>query len=173
MAAATLSRKSAAGKQPGKQTKKAPNLVELHAAIWQFASKVSGENSDRDSLKDGGVYAVKLHVAAEIEGQVYQSNFEGSVSVGHESVRASSVGATAGEVLAYLLSKMNAATRENTLREMAEVYAANGNSLPVTTAEVEAADEAMKRLRQKTESKVRGSVKVTYQVAQPGLSVVG
>ena len=150
-----------------------PNLVAMAAQVWGFAAKVAEEQFTRDDLVDGSHGAVELSLIAKIDGRLFTHHCSGSIDVGHSSVRATSVGAKAGEIVAYLLSKVNAATREATLREMAEVYAANGCKLPVSEAAIEEAETAMQALRQKKEQSVRGTVRVSSQPAASGLSIVG
>jgi hypothetical protein len=132
------------------------------AAAMGFISKVTGDEFIRDDSPDGAHHAIRATLAIEVDGQVIITReYEGTTDTGHTSLRASSVGVKAGEVLAYVASKMNAATREALYRELADVFAANGEKLPISAESVEEADEALGRLRQKTSKPVRGTFKVT------------
>lgn len=132
------------------------------AAALGFLSKAVGDEFNRDDSPDGSHHSIRVSVLAEIDGEaIISREYDGTTDTGHASVRASSVGAKAGEVLAYVASKMNAATREALYRELADVFAANGGTLPVTEESVKEADAALARLRQKTEQQVRGTFKVT------------
>lgn len=134
----------------------------ITAAAMGFISKATADEFARDDSPDGSHHAIRATLAVEIDGSVIITReYEGTTDTGHASLRASSVGAKAGEVLAYVASKMNKATREALYRELADVFAANGGKLPVTTESVEEADEALGRLRQKTEQAVRGTFKVS------------
>jgi hypothetical protein len=132
------------------------------AAVLGFIAKATGDEFNRDDSPDGSHHSIRVSVLAEIDGEaIISREYDGTTDTGHASVRASSVGAKAGEVLAYVASKMNAATREALYRELADVFAANGGTLPVTEESVKEADAALARLRQKTEQQVRGTFKVT------------
>lgn len=136
---------------------------QILAAALVATAKAAGEDYQRDDLPAGAYHKVRLSLAAEIDGEAtITREWDGSVEVGHDSVRASSVGVKAGELLAYLVSRMNETTRAATLRDLADVYAAQGR-LPVDETEVKAADEALSRLRQKVDQSVRGSVRVSVR----------
>ena len=132
------------------------------AAALGFLAKAAGDEFNRDDSPDGSHHSIRVSVLAEVDGEaIISREYDGTTDTGHASVRASSVGAKAGEVLAYVASKMNAATREALYRELADVFASNGGKLPVTEDAVKEADAALDRLRQKTQQNVRGTFKVT------------
>jgi hypothetical protein len=152
----------------------APNLVAHAAAVWAVMGKVSDEQSRRDDIPDGFTGHVDLSIAAQVNGgQVYRQLFSADISVGHKSQRASSTGAPQEDVVAWILGHVNAATRESILRNLPEVYAGNGEQLPVSQKDSEDAKEMLKRLRAKSTQVVRGSVSVKARAAQPPLSLVG
>lgn len=140
---------------------KAASTAQL-AAAFGFITKAAGEEFVRDDSPDGAHHSIRVAFTCQVDGAapIYRQ-YEGTTDTGHGSVRASSVGAKPGEVLAYVTSKLNAATRESLYRELAEVFAASGGRLPVDEAAVEAADEALGRLRQKVEQPVRGTFRVS------------
>lgn len=140
---------------------KAASTAQL-AAAFGFITKAAGEEFIRDDSPDGAHHSIRVALTCQVDGAapIYRE-WEGTTDTGHSSVRASSVGAKPGEVLAYVTSKLNAATREALYRELAEVFAASGGRLPVEEAAVEAADEALGRLRQKVEQPVRGTFRVS------------
>ena len=133
------------------------------AAAFGFLAKAAAEEFVRDDSPDGAHHSIRAAVMIEVDGAapVYR-DYVGTTDTGHASVRASSVGAKPGEVLAYVASKLNATARAALYRELAEVYAANDGKLPVTAEAVEEADEALSRLRQRCEQAVRGTFRVNY-----------
>lgn len=144
-----------------------PNLIELSAAVFHAAAKVASKEADRDELTAGRTYDVRrLTIAAEIDGQPFSAAYDVSLSVGHDTTRAGSA-PTAGVLLAYLLGKMNAATRDATLRDLAEVFATHGHKLPVDETLAEAAEAALKQLRARHSTTTRGNVSAQYHAAQP------
>lgn len=131
------------------------------AAAFAFLAKAIDNEFDRDSLPDGSTHSCRATVAVEVDGQsIVTREFDGNVAVGHAAVRASSVGVKSGELLAYVTSKLNAATREALYRELADVFTANAGRLPVTDAAIEEADAAIAKLRQKVDQPVKASVRV-------------
>lgn len=163
MATTIKTRKTASAKSAAQiVSAKAPavDLLAVRAAAMAFAAKVANENFDRDDLAGGDSFTCRASLVVEVAGQTITVNSNGTVNVEPDFTRASSTGCKVGEVVAYLLSKVNAATRAATLAEMAEVFAANGCRLPVSEEAVEEADAAMARLRQRKDQPVRGSVRV-------------
>lgn len=150
-----------------------PNLVALRSAIFHSLVKIAGKEGDRDDLTPGSSHKCKLTVLAEIDGQRFSQSWDADLSVGHDSTRASSVGAPQEDVLAWVLRRVNAQTKAAVLREMAEQYAAAGNTFDVTEQERNEAKAALSKLRQKVSQEVRGTVRVNYQAAAAPLKIVG
>lgn len=150
--------KSAGGEQP------APvDRVELAAALWGFAQKVAGDHFERDDLSDGARHTVRLAIAAEVDGQRYSQQFDGDLTVGHASTRASSVGPDQDHLFAYILSKLNSATRNSICRGLVDDFAAAGELPAVGDDYIALAKDLRSALRQKVEQPVRGSVRVNHK----------
>ncbi len=140
-----------------------PNLVGLRAAVFAALGKVAEDEGDRDELADGSAHRFSLTISGEIDGHGFGQSFAGALTVGHASQRASSTGPNQDHLLAYVLGKLNSATREKILRDTAAEFAAAGNELPtVDEAEISAARDFRAGLRQKVSQQVRGSVRVEY-----------
>ena len=138
----------------------APTAAQLAAALG-FVAKATEKDFIRDDSPDGAHHAVRATLTIEVDGTPIIREYEGTTDTGHASVRASSVGAKPGEVLAYVASKLSGPKRAELYRELAEIYAANDGKLPVTEEAVKEADEALSRLRQKSEQTVRGTFRVS------------
>ena len=131
------------------------------AAAFAFLAKAIDAEFDRDNLPDGSAHSCRATIAVEVDNDtIVTREFDGNVAVGHASIRASSVGVKAPELLAYVASKMNAATREALYRELADTFTANGGKLPVSESAIEEADAALTKLRQKVDQPVKASVRV-------------
>lgn len=176
---ATVARKTnGANRSNGQASSKASespriNLVACRAALMAIIAKIGGGEGDRDALSAGEHHTASVTVLAEINGQRFQQSWDSTLDVGPDSVRASAVGAPQADVIAWLLRRVNAATKAKLLREMAEEYAANGNDFGVTEAERGEVEESLKRLRQKVDQPVRGSVRVNYAAAAAPLKIIG
>lgn len=144
-----------------------PNLIELRAAVFAALGKIAGDEGERDDLTDGSAHTFELTVSGQIDGSQFNQSFAGGLTVGHASERASSVGPDQDHLLAYVLSKLNTATREAIYRDTAA-----GGQLPaVDDAAIEAAKSFRAGLRQKVSQHVRGSVRVEYAaIAAPAVA---
>lgn len=138
----------------------APTAAQLAAALG-FVSKAAEKDFIRDDSPDGAHHAVRAILTIEVDGTPIIREYDGTTDTGHASLRASSVGAKPGEVLAYVASKLTGPKRAELYRELADVFAANGERLPVTEEAVAEADEALSRLRQKSEQTARGTFRVS------------
>ncbi len=59
-------------------------------------------------------------------------SIQGILAVGENTEAASSVTPQPDQLLAYILGKLNTATREKLLRELPEEFVANGNDMPAS-----------------------------------------
>ncbi len=107
-------------------------------------------------------------------------SIQGVLTVGEDSVTASSVTPQTDELLAHILGKLNTATRDKLLRELPQEFAANGNEMPKADESlIDAVHDMLQKLRRKVTRPRRGSVKGTFDIkAVPALvmsklSVVG
>jgi len=140
---------------------------ELAAAMWAAVQKLAGKELNRDKLTAGGDYHVWLSLSGLVNKQAVRKTISADLSVGHDSVRASPKGADQTHVVAWLLSKVNTATRRKILQEAPEEFARSGNKLPELSPELmEAARLMLSRLRAKVEQPVRGSISCRYQLEQ-------
>lgn len=175
MATANLSRKTTASNAAKSSKANAkPNLVELAAFAWAGIAKVCEKEFNREEIGDGQSKHVDLHIAARIDGQVFQQNLSVDLTVGHGSERATSQTPQANVLIGYLLSKMNEATREAVLRDLPEQFdPAAENGYPEFDAAISEASNAMlKKLRAKVRVEVSGSISCQYEHCPPSLGVV-
>ena len=122
----------------------------LHALT--VAAKKQAANC-RDDLSPGQY---------EIDAAV---SIRGLLTVGENSVVASSVTPQPEQLLALILGKLNANTREKLLRELPSDFAANGNEMPKADESlVESVQDLLARLRREVTRPRRGSVKGTFDV---------
>lgn len=163
----------------------APAAARAELVAWQALSYVAGKQADRDSLTAGAAHHVRLEISGAIDGQPLEPvAFEGRLTIGHDSTRASSAVPNQGQVLAWILGKLNAATREAILRDLPAEFAAHGGALPeVPCGLVAEAETLLAALRTSKQVTARGPVKCEYAMvdaaaayaepAAPTLSVVG
>jgi hypothetical protein len=135
------------------------------AAAWAALSKVSDKEGNRAALQAGTAHNVNLAILGEVDGERISMEFLADLTVGHDSVRASSNAPDTNHLVACILSKLNKATREKILRELPEEFASNGNALPaIGESLIDAAGDMLKRLRAKVSQPVKGSVACKYRL---------
>lgn len=135
------------------------NLLTLRAASLKSLEKISKDNLNRDDLPGGFATNLTITVITTDGVDTISETFDSRVTVAHDSEKSSSSAVTASELLAYLLKKMNAVTREAILRDMPSDFEVNGKSLDVTEEEVEAASLTLKALNKTSKIKARGAVR--------------
>lgn len=140
----------------------------LSAADWHALHVVGKEAAHVRSDLQPGQHPVDVTV-----------RIRGTLKVGRDSDGATSVTPSANELLAVVLSKLNAVTREKILRELPNEFEANGNQMPeVETSLVDAAAGMLSRLRRKVDQHRKGAVTGEFQIeaveaSAPQLKVVG
>lgn len=145
----------------------------LSAITYAALAYAAGKEGDRDALDAGASHVFDLQISGTVDGLPVDRSLAGRLSVGRDSERASSATPNLPQVVAWILGKLNAATREAIVRDLPAEFAANGSALPeVPCGMVEAADALLGKLRATKRTKVRGSVVVEYATA-PALRVVG
>lgn len=135
------------------------NSVELTNAILIHLGKLADKWADRDELTDGSAYEIHGHCAGSIDGHEFSLPIDGTLTVGHESVKATSVTPKQVEIVAAILSKLNTATRVKVVQDVLDEYRETGT---VTASEhmIELSDSFLKGLRQSKQEKRRGDVRV-------------
>jgi hypothetical protein len=103
----------------------------------------------------------------------------GTLTVGHDSETSATHTPSADLLLGLVLSKLNTATRESILRDVAADFAAAGNEYPDVPEEIVEATEAFTAgLRRKVTQKRRGAVSGQFSISnlgvvKPALSIAG
>lgn len=138
----------------------------LSAVALAVLSKIAGNESFRDSLEAGSAHVCNLTISGDVDGlPLAPCQVKSTLTIGHDSQRASSSNPPLATLIGNILAKLNKATRDAVLRDLPADYTANGNELPAVDAEIEAATDAMlKTLRASKQTSVRGSVACKYSL---------
>jgi len=140
-------------------------LPEAEAVMWATLGAIAKKEGQRERLTASAQYPVDLYIRAKMGAETLIKDVESSLSVGADSVRASSSAPNTEHLLGLVLSKLNAATREKILRELPEMFAKAGNKLPeVDELLVDLAKSLLQRLRAKQTKTIKGSVSCHYQI---------
>ena len=143
---------------------KAVDKNQIRAVALLSASKLLSEREaklQREFLRDGDEHEVSLVLLATVDGIDYREDFEGGrMTIGHATHKAGTV--DAGEMIAWILSHIDAGAREAVLEEATQVFEANNCSFPVNKQDYDAVTETLKEMRARNVTQVRGSVSVKF-----------
>lgn len=151
----------------------------ISAVAWHALLKVADKESVRDDLAPGSLHSIDMAVSGSIDGEDFEQHIAATMTVGHDSTRATSATPALAEVVGAILAKLNTATREAILRDLPEQFAAAGCQLPEVPSDIaEKAAAMLVRLRAKKSVDVRGPVSCKYRLGEvesdsPVFAVVG
>ncbi len=139
---------------------------ELAAVLWAATDKVASKGMDRDQLQEDDSHQVRLMITGEIDGQAVHRSMHGTLSVGANQERAVSATPDQPTLVALILSKLNAATRDKVLTELPEQFAKLGTWPEVSPDLIESAEQMLRNIRSKKTIKVRGNVRFNYDATK-------
>lgn len=135
------------------------------SVVWAALEKIAAKQKLPDEIVDGSRHSVQLKIEAEVDGEPFQSQLQSMLSVGHTLSRSSSVNPQVPELIAWILSKLNRATRNRILADLPDEFAAGGNSIPVTSEVlVSEVEHMLRQLRQTKNIQTRGPIRCEYSL---------
>jgi hypothetical protein len=152
---------------PAPVTPGAANLTYAgYAALWHALAQTAGEEAVRDDLPSESLQVVSATISGQVNGQEFRPlNISAVLTVGQDSQQASTVTPEVPHLIAAILAKLNAKTRDSVLRDLPNEFAAAGCELPEVTPDLMVRTNAiLRRLRAKQLTAVRGSVACQYSV---------
>jgi hypothetical protein len=134
------------------------------AAVYAALAAVAKKELLREALPGGAAHKIELSLWARIDDRPeFKREFTAVLNVGFDSMRGASEACDPKHLLAYVLSKLNPATRQKLLNELPATFVKNDNQLPeVADALLEASGQLLAKLRTQKSSIVKGSVSVKY-----------
>ena len=137
----------------------------LSSVIWAAMEKIGSKQMKSENLAEGSKHEIQLKVSGTVDGQSFEQSISSIVAIGHEQVRASSVNPQVPELLAYLLGKLNTATRNKILTDVPTDFRNNDNRLPEPCPVLlDDARQMLKTLRQTKTVTARGTVRCEYSL---------
>jgi hypothetical protein len=135
----------------------------LSSVVFAAMEKVGAKQKKPDHLADGASHSVRMLIKGEVDGQLFEQSIVSIVSIGHRQEKSSSVNPQVAELIAYVLSKLNSATRERILADVPTDFCDNGMQLPESSKElVNSAKAMLKKLRATKTVTARGPVRCEY-----------
>lgn len=139
-------------------TNATPKHARADSAIaWLALHRAANRHIDRDLLEDGSAHQLAASLMFELPGRTWQERIDGKLTVGHATTATSSQGPPVEHLVAVLLSKLNAPTRERLMAWLPKVFADLG-TIPANTADIAKAKGLLSRMRQTRVSERRGTV---------------
>ena len=112
---------------------------------------------------EGASHHLLLNIGGKVDDEPFHQSVSSVLTVGHSQSKASSVTPQVPELVAYILSKLNASTRNRILNDIPREFEENGNRLPLTDPMlVEEASYMMAQLRRSKTVRANGPVRCQY-----------
>jgi len=133
----------------------------LRQLIWAAMEKVGKKELDSDQLEQGTSHTVSMHIEGTVDEQPFTEIIESLVTIGHEQQKTSSVNPQVAELIAWILSKLNRATRNRILSNLPKEFEERGmpESSQVLVDEV---NHMLLQLRQTKTVTARGPIRCEY-----------
>ena len=144
-------------------SQKLDDFFPLSHVVWAAMEKVGHKQLKPDLIADGSRHLVDLKLEGKVDGVSFRQRVTSVVTIGHEREKASSVTPQVPELVAYVLSKLNSATRSRILNDIPLDFEENDNQLPSSDPElVQEVKQMLKTLRQTKTVVARGPIRVEY-----------
>ena len=144
------------------------NLVDefvLRDVVWAALEKISQKQKNSAELSEGGRHHVSLHLEGTVDGHSFAQSIDSVLSIGHAQTKTSSVNPQVPELLAWILSKLNRATRTRLLNDLPQEFAER-DRMPESDPELVSATETLlKSLRTCRPVQARGPVRCEYRLS--------
>ena len=135
----------------------------LSHMVWAALEKIGGKEKKPALLAAGAQHDVHLKLAGTVDGQSFEQSIHSIVSIGHAQQRASSVNPQVPELIAYILGKLNTATRNRILADIPTEFQENDHQLPdAGPVLVDEAKHLLQQLRQTKTVTARGAIRCQY-----------
>ena len=133
----------------------------LRHLLWAAMEKIGKKELDSKLLDDGTSHTVSMHIEGTIDEQPFSETIESLVSIGLQHQKTSSVNPQVVELIAWILGKLNRATRNRILSDLPQEFAESGmpESSPSLVDEV---DHMLLQLRQTKTVNARGPIRCEY-----------
>jgi hypothetical protein len=133
----------------------------LRHLVWAAMEKIGKKELDSNMLAEGTSHTVSMNIKGTIDEQPFCETIESLVSIGHQQQKSSSINPQVAELIAWILGKLNRATRDRILIDLPQEFADNGmpESSPSLIDEVE---HMLMQLRQMKTVMARGPIRCEY-----------
>jgi len=136
----------------------------LHHVLWAAMQKIGQKEVDSKQLAESSTHRVNLQVNGTIDGQPISESIDSVLSIGKSQTKSSSVNPQIPQMVAWILSKLNAATRNRILDDLPLEFVELGGMPETSKEQVNQAQDLLKELRQTKTVNAKGAVRCEYVV---------
>ena len=136
----------------------------LRDVVWAALEKICQKQKNVDEITEGARHQVTLHIDGSVDGQSFTQTIESVLSVGHAQTKTSSVNPQIPELIAWILSKLNTATRARILNDIPREFAENQKMPESSQNLVSAANDMLKSLRTCKSVEARGPIRCEFRL---------
>ena len=133
----------------------------LRHLVWAAMEKIGKKELDSEQLDEGTSHTVSMHIEGTIDEKPFTEIIESLVTIGYQQEKTSSVNPQVAELIAWILSKLNRATRDRILSDLPQEFEEHGmpSSGKVLVDEVK---QMLQQLRQVKTVTARGPIRCEY-----------
>jgi len=134
--------------------------------LWAAIEKIGHKELDSNVLPESTSHSVDLRIDGTIDGRPISRSIQSVVAIGESQTKSSSVNPQVAELVAWILGKLNTATRSRILADLPEEFVELGGMPEASPALVEEAGAMLKKLRQTKTVTARGPIRCEYAIEQ-------
>ena len=136
--------------------------------------KIGQKEVDSKKLVESSTHRANLQVHGTIDGQPISESIDSVLSIGNSQTKSSSVNPQMPQMVAWILSKLNAATRNRILDDLPLEFVELGGMPEASKEQVNQAKDLLKELRQTKTVTAKGAVRCEYVVQKnPSAATIG
>ena len=130
--------------------------------IWAAMEKIGKKELDSDSLREGSSHTVSMQIEGTVDQQPFSETIESLVSIGFRQQKTSSVNPQVAELIAWILGKLNRATRDRILLDLPQEFEIEGAMPESSPTLIDEVNQMLLQLRQTKTVTARGPIRCEY-----------
>lgn len=138
-------------------------MSSLGHVVWAALEKIGNKQMKPKELCQGSTHEVRLQIRGTVDGEPFDQLINSIVSIGYEQTKSSSVNPQVPELIAFILGKLNRATRSRILADIPEEFVENDRKVPESSPIlVDEVEHMLSRLRRSKTVTARGPVRCEF-----------
>jgi hypothetical protein len=137
------------------------NAFAMHL-LWAAMEKVGKKELKSNLLPEGTSHTVSLQIDGLVNEEPFSQTIESLVTVGYPQSKTSSINPQVAELIAWILSKLNSATRSHILRDLPEEFETGGGMPESSPSLVDEVNHMLRQLREFKTVNARGPIRCEY-----------